>query len=270
MHISVKHITRYSYADVASYSIQSLRLTPPSFDGQRVLEWAVTGRPGNEMTPATDGFGNVLHLMTVNAPHDTLEIQAAGIVDVENRNGLVLGLNDPVPLRVYLKETALTAPNRAIKALIAASGDSDTVGRLHALMAAIRDKVDYLPGSTSAVTTAAEALEAGKGVCQDHAHIFIAAARHAGIPARYVTGYLLTDGVSTEAAHHAWAETWVEGLGWVGFDVANRLCPTDSYIRMAAGLDAHYAAPVRGSRRGGASETLEVQVVVQQQTMQQQ
>ena len=102
-------------------------------------------------------------------------------------------------------------------------------------------------------------------MCQDHTHIFIAAARTLAIPARYVTGYLVLGEEGTSEAHHAWAETWVEGLGWVGFDVANRVCPTDRYVRLAAGLDAGYAAPIIGSRRGGETETLDVSVTVQQQ-----
>ena len=141
----------------------------------------------------------------------------------------------------------------------------DTLDRLHALLGAVRDRVEYVPGATDTHTSAAEALADGKGVCQDHAHIFIAAARTLAIPARYVTGYLVLDGQSTADAHHAWAEAWVEGLGWVGFDVANRVCPTDCYVRLAVGLDAGYAAPIIGSRRGGETETLDVSVTVQQQ-----
>jgi transglutaminase-like putative cysteine protease len=137
-------------------------------------------------------------------------------------------------------------------------------------MGRIRDRVEYRTGVTDTATTAAEALRPGNGVCQDHAHIFIAAARVAAVPARYVTGYLLTDDGSPVAeAHHAWAEAWVDGIGWIGFDVANRICPTDRYVRMVAALDAYGAAPIRGSRRGGGAEQLEVQVFVQQQSIQQ-
>jgi transglutaminase-like putative cysteine protease len=102
-----------------------------------------------------------------------------------------------------------------------------------------------------------------------HAHIFIAAARTIGVPARYITGYLVVGAEGSADAHHAWAEAWVEGLGWVGFDVANRICPTERYVRLAAGLDAGYAAPITGSRKGGAEEKLDVAVEVQQQSAQQ-
>ena len=269
MPITVEHVTRYRYGSEASYSIQSLRLTPLSFEGQRVLDWGISGTPANELTVTSDGFGNVMHLMAINAPHTTLEIRARGTVEVENRNGVVSGLDEPVPLRVFLKRTALTEPTDGIRELVRAVESGDTVARLHRLMAVVRERVDYTRGVTEAETTAGEALAAGKGVCQDHAHIFISVARLANIPARYVTGYLLTDGATPEAAHHAWAEAFVDGLGWVGFDVANDICPTERYVRLACALDAHYAAPIRGARRGGETEALEVVVRVQQSNMQQ-
>ena len=114
-------------------------------------------------------------------------------------------------------------------------------------------------------TSAAEAFEAGQGVCQDHAHIFIAATRKLDIPARYVTGYLHVEGESAAVANHAWAEACVASLGWVGFDPANHICPTERYVRLACGFDAASAAPITGTRRGGGAEELRVDVIVRQQ-----
>jgi len=145
----------------------------------------------------------------------------------------------------------------------------DPIDRMHVLMNAVRDKVDYAIGVTNAHTSAAEALSDGQGVCQDHAHIFISAARVMGVPARYVNGYFLTETDEPSEAHHAWAEAYIEGLGWLGFDPANRICPTDHYVRLACGLDAGSAAPIRGTRRGGTDEVLDVLVEVQQQSAQQ-
>ena len=173
-----------------------------------------------------DGFGNIVHLITLNARHEELEIEAAGTVETQDSNGVVAGLANGAPPRVFLRETAQTRPDGAIRALAASVHGKDTLATLHELLGAVRDRVEYVPGATDTHTGAAEALADGKGVCQDHAHIFIAAARTLAIPARYVTGYLMLDGQSTASAHHAWAEAWVEGLGWVGFDVANRVCPT--------------------------------------------
>lgn len=269
MLISIRHVTRYTYAEPASYTIQSLRLTPASFRGQRVRDWQVSVPGAGPALTFKDGFGNVVHLLTINAPHVGLTIEASGTVETEDCNGLVAGLPKITPPRVFLKETPQTRPDSAIRALAAAASGKEPLERLHALLALVRDRVDYVAGVTGAHTGAAEALADGKGVCQDHAHIFISAARTLAIPARYVTGYLVLAQKSVSDAHHAWAEAWVEGLGWVGFDVANRICPTERYVRLAAGLDAGYAAPIVGSRRGGADEKLDVSVEVQQQSAQQ-
>ena len=265
MLISVRHVTHYRYAQPASYTIQSLRLTPVPFKGQRVLDWrvAVSGSP-----PALqyrDGFGNILHLATVSARHDELHIEAAGTVETKDCNGVVAGLAKDAPSRVFLRETAQTKADAAIRQMAGDAEGNSTLDKLHSLLGTIGDRVEYIPGTTDAHTTAAEALADGKGVCQDHAHLFVAAARALAVPARYVTGYLMLEGETTAQAHHAWAEAWVEGLGWIGFDAANGLCPTDNYVRLACGLDADYAAPIGGSRRGGGGETLDVTVMVQQQ-----
>jgi transglutaminase-like putative cysteine protease len=269
MLISVRHITRYDYAEPVSYAIQSLRLTPAPFKGHRIVDWRVHVAGAGQPLQFRDGFGNLVHLITVG-PHQNLSIEASGTVETADSHGVVDGLADPSPPRIYLRETPQTRPEPAIGELARCVAASDRLDRLHALAAAIRDGVDYMPGITDAHTNAAEALAAGKGVCQDHAHIFIAAARSLGIPSRYVTGYLLLEDPAAATAHHAWAEAWVEGLGWVGFDIANRICPTDRYVRLAAGLDAKGAAPISGSRRGGETEKLAVSVEVRRQTLAQQ
>jgi transglutaminase-like putative cysteine protease len=126
--------------------------------------------------------------------------------------------------------------------------------------------IAYRPGSTQQHTTAAEALSQGEGVCQDHAQALIACARHAGFPARYVSGYLFAseDGQPHEASH-AWAEINVPGYGWIGFDPANRCCPDDRYIRLGSGLDATEAAPIKGIARGLGKESMDVTVAIQSQ-----
>jgi transglutaminase-like putative cysteine protease len=269
MRITVEHVTRYRYDDEASYAIQSLRLTPGSYDGHKVVDWSIESRPAGQMLASRDGFGNTVHLLTIDTPHRDIEIVARGHVDVEDTHGIVRGGQEPVPLRVFLRRTELTTASPEIESLARSIPPAEPIVWLHGLMNEIRARVDYRTGVTSSETTAAEALTHGFGVCQDHAHIFIAACRALGYPARYVTGYLLTTGEHAEAAHHAWAEAHVDSLGWVGFDIANSICPSDRYVRIASGLDARYAAPVRGTRRGAAAETLEVEVRVEQRGDQQ-
>jgi transglutaminase-like putative cysteine protease len=270
MRISIGHVSRYTYSEPTKYSILALRLTPPSFQGQRVVEWRVTAPGVDAAKPFRDGFGNTVHLASCTDEHSETLIIAKGVVDTEDRAGIVRGLFEPAPFKVYRRETAKTRANDDIKKLARAACSTIDIRGMHNLMHAVRDAVDYKIGATSPHTTAVEALADGKGVCQDHAHIFISAARSRAIPARYVSGYFLTGEDEPADANHAWAEVWLDGLGWVGFDPANRICPTDRYVRLATGLDAASAAPIRGSRRGIAHEELDVIVEVQQQSSQQQ
>lgn len=140
---------------------------------------------------------------------------------------------------------------------------------LHALSTRIRDKVEYLPGKTDVFTTADEAFASDAGVCQDHAHIFVAAARSLDIPARYISGYLMMNDRIEQDATHAWAEAYVAGLGWVGFDISNGISPDERYVRVATGRDYRDAAPITGISYGSISQALEVDVSVEQQQPQQ-
>jgi transglutaminase-like putative cysteine protease len=264
--LHVRHETSYRYDTPAAAAIQTLRLTPRSYEGLRVVDWRVWSDRRRELPVFVDGFGNVTHCHAVNGPHSEASIFVEGEVETAPTYGIVRGAPEPLPPLFFLRRTPLTTPDAALEALAQkARPQGSVLKQLHALLNAVRDAVDYLPGATDAATTAAEALAAGAGVCQDHAHIFIAAARLLGIPARYVGGYFWTGSESREyEAAHAWAEAFVHDLGWVGFDAANRICPTEAYIRASVGLDYRSAAPVRGVRRGAGSETLAVAVKVVQ------
>lgn len=274
MQIEIRHITTYRYATPARYAIQALRLTPPSFDGQDVLAWSISAPGFDSHISYRDGIGNQVHLSTINTPHDGLVIEASGIVETEDRSGIVRGIPEVAPRRVFLRETSRTEPDKGIRDLAKSVSlgrvPTDTLDCLHSLMRTVADAVSYEIGSTHTHTTAAEALADGRGVCQDHAHVFISAARVIGIPARYVNGYFLAGTLAPAEAHHAWAEAWVDGLGWVGFDPANNMCPTERYVRLACGFDAASAAPIRGTQTGGENEDLDVRVEVEQQGSQQQ
>jgi transglutaminase-like putative cysteine protease len=170
-----------------------------------------------------------------------------------------------VPDAVYLRVTPFTTVDATLAALAQSfNRKQPALETAHAMMDAVHKAVAYEVGTSHAHTTAPEAFAEGKGVCQDHAHIMIALARQMRIPARYVTGYLVTGVGASSPAAHAWAELLVPDLGWVGFDAANGQCPTGEYVRVAAGLDAAAVAPVRGTRRGGfGPEELRVEVRVE-------
>jgi transglutaminase-like putative cysteine protease len=271
MRIRVRHVTRYRYDRPIELAAQVVRLTPRDHEDQRVLSWRVADAGGRSLPGFEDGYGNRCHLATFVRRHLESTIVAEGEVETAGASGVVAGAADPLPPLFFLRRTPATEPDAAIRALAEAHrGIGDPVERLHRLMAEVRARIAYEVGSTSVATPAAEALARGRGVCQDHAHVLIAAARHLGHPARYVSGYLFDGALPGPAeASHAWAEVRIDRLGWVGFDAANGVSPTEAYVRVATGLDYGDAAPVRGIRRGGAAETLAVSVEVQQVQAQQ-
>lgn len=264
MRLSVRHVTRYAYELPVQRASLRLKLFPPRFATQAPLDWAVAVNGVKIEALYANSLGEGESIWSSREPQSAIEIVAEGAVDVSDAAGVVRGLADQTRPAMFLSPTTLTAPDAAIKALGAVMTGEAPLAGLHKLSIAVRDAVDYITAATAPSTTAAEALAQGAGVCQDHAHIFISAARSAGVPARYVTGYLAP---GFEGLHetHAWAEAFVPDLGWVGFDPANRQSPTDAYIRLCAGFDANDAAPVRGAVSMGEGEALDVQVEVAQQ-----
>ena len=191
----------------------------------------------------------------------------AGQVETADLSGVLKGHKEAISPGAYQRHTQRTRPDAALSELAkdVAKGEATQLSKCHAMMGALADAIEYTPGETDAGTTAAEALASGKGVCQDHAHAFVAAARALGYPARYVSGYLLMENTVNQDATHAWAEAWVEHLGWVGFDISNGISPDERYVRLAIGLDYREAAPISGVRFGGGAEHLDVSLQVQAQ-----
>ncbi|WP_347310615.1 transglutaminase family protein [Defluviimonas sp. SAOS-178_SWC] len=265
MKLGVSHRTVYRYDAPIRVAVQSLRLTPSVFDGQKVLDWEIEVEGGQKGAAFRDGAGDWIESWSVRGPADHVTVAVSGTVETADLSGLLQGHREAVNPVVYLRETHATRADAGLNALAQAVAEDEPLARAHALSRAVADAIAYRPGATEAHTTAAEALALGEGVCQDHAHALIAAARVLGLPARYASGYLFAaeDGSPHEAAH-AWAEIWIDGLGWIGFDPANRCCPDDRYVRLGSGYDAHNAAPIRGIARGLGVESLEVTVAVQQ------
>jgi transglutaminase-like putative cysteine protease len=265
MLLKVDHVTLYSYDRPVRGVAQSHRLTPSRFDGQTTQEWSVTVTDGTKGGAFRDGAGDWVEGWTVKGPVAQIEVRVAGLVQTTDLAGVLRGHRELTPPEAYLRDSPATHMDAGLAKLARAADGADTaLAAAHALSRAVSDAVAYRPGTTHAKTTASEALAQGEGVCQDHSQVLCAIARAAGLPARYVSGYLFAtaDGVAHEAAH-AWAEVFLPGLGWVGFDAANRCCPDDHYIRLGSGLDAQDAAPIRGSARSAGTESLTVQVAVQ-------
>lgn len=265
MRLNITHKTTYLYDDPPIFSAQVIRLTPRTNTSQHLVRWRI--EPAAGLSAWTDAFGNVSHTLVVDEPRERIDIVASGEVVTTETNGVLPREDGELPLEVFLRRTAQTTLDADIKEFAAGFAQrmsENALDGLHQLMGAIRDRVDYHTGKTDALATAIEAFAAGRGVCQDHAHIFIGCARALGFPARYVSGYLY-DGEQSEAyvAGHAWAAAWVDDLGWVSFDVSNCKSAADNYVSVAVGLDYETAAPIRGVRSGGqGSEDLDVEVNV--------
>ena len=264
MKLRISHETVYGYVPPIRNLVQSLRLTPSVFEGQKTLDWKIEV-PGGVRGPGfRDGAGDWIDGWTVRGPADQVAVKVTGVVETRDTAGVLRGHREMIHPLAYLRATEATRPEAGLIALAnSVEAPRDLLDLAHRLAAAVGAAILYKPGVTRAGTSAAEALAQGEGVCQDHAHTLIAVARLRDLPARYVSGYLHTtsDGSAQEAAH-AWAEVHVEGLGWVGFDAANRCCPDERYVRLASGLDAQDAAPIRGVALAQGAERLDVAVEV--------
>jgi transglutaminase-like putative cysteine protease len=282
MRIRISHLTSYRYDTPATSVIQMLRLTPRNHDGQFVARWRIDVSTDCRLDQHNDAFGNITHAFTAEGPLSELTIQVEGEVETRDTQGIVRGAVERFPPSLFLRETPLTRPDADIAAFAAANRDAvggDVLKLLHRSLERLHNDMTCDNGSAKTASdktdsskpaaTAAQAFALRRGACQDLAHVFIAAARSLEIPARCAAGYLRRDdGVSEQDAGHAWAEAYVPELGWVAFDVANGICATDAHVRVAVGLDYLGAAPLRGTRYGGAGEVLSVKVRVAQAAQQ--
>ncbi|WP_083100120.1 transglutaminase family protein [Pseudophaeobacter leonis] len=265
MDLTIHHTTEYAYSAPVDYALQKVRLRPLSSVMQEVVNWSVEIVGGKVEASYLDHYGNHVDLVSLTPGARVLTIQASGQVKTLNASGVLGPLKGRAPVWLFQQPTPLTAPGDAIKALPRISGNPEAqLAELHALSAAILEALPYKTGGTVVDTSAEDALRGDSGVCQDHAQIFVAAARLSGLPARYVSGYLMIKEQVIQEATHAWAEVCVQGLGWVGFDVSNGVSPDEHYVRIAVGRDARDAAPIEGLRMGSADETLMVSLQVQQ------
>jgi transglutaminase-like putative cysteine protease len=281
MRLKITHRTEYRYDEPIAYALQRVRLMPCSGATQTVFAWNVTVEGAREEVRFTDHFDNDTRLLCLEGEPRVVSIEATGEVETYNKAGVTGFQRGFAPLWLFMRETDATAPDDKAKALAAQVGEDRDIARLHQLMALIgepkgdaTEPADAKAGQSQAQTNGAgqdQAQANGKGETlrhasdgRDQAELFIAAARLLGFPARYVSGYLLVERDAAKAARHAWAEAHVDGLGWVGFDVANLMSPDECYVRVATGRDHRDAMPVSGIRLGQAEERLAVSITVEQ------
>jgi transglutaminase-like putative cysteine protease len=254
MKLSIRHDTTYRYDDQVRGSIQYLRLTPHQCERQHVLSWQLDlPRP---VRSQVDPFGNVLHVLTLDEPHEAIVIHARGEIEIDET---VEAEHDGLSALPYLRHSRLTQPDEALAGFAAhqcpAGRDRSA---LTALMQAVGERVVHAPDSARGDLTAAEIWAEGRGTSQDQTHVFLGCARSLGVPARYVSGYLFGQG-SGQLCSHAWAEAWLDGA-WYSFDVTHRMARPERHLKLAVGLDYLDACPVRGTRRGGSCEVTHAQL----------
>jgi transglutaminase-like putative cysteine protease len=261
MLLSIRHETIYRYSHKVDHSVQIARLTPRPERGQRTLRWKLT-TPGRQVEQV-DAFGNIAHLVTVDEAITEIRLLAEGQVDTSDAEGTLPTEEGGLSPLAFLAETPLTEPDPAIRSF-AERFSSETLhapGGLLALAAEIRGKVAWEAGATTVEHNAAEALALGRGVCQDHAHLFASVCRLRRVPVRYVSGYLHTG--ESSFASHAWIDAWLgEERGWFSIDITNSVPAGPNHCRLAVGRDYLDAGPVRGVRRGGGDEAMHVDVHV--------
>lgn len=266
MRLKISHTTSYQYQEAVSYGIQQIKLTPKPYHGQKIISWTTHVDGGRVEFEYEDHNFNKVQLIRLVPYQRELIIKCHGEVETVDNAGVLGRHISHIPLWLYQRSTMLTTCGPGVRKIIKEIGNDfpDEISLLHALSRVIYEHVDYQVGHTGADTTAEEAIAQGQGVCQDHAHIFVSAARKLGFSARYVSGYLMMDDRVEQDATHAWAEAHIDGLGWVGFDISNQISPDMRYVRVASGLDYSDCAPVRGMRTGAGDEALSVSLQVQQ------
>lgn len=265
MIFTINHKTHYQYPTKLNRVIQSLRITPSNSRSQKIMNWEIEVEGGKLSTGFYDGAGDFIRTLSVENPQPSLIVSVSGEVETFDTNGVLGDYKENISPLAYLRDTELTARDAGLIELSQSLRHlhQDDLEFAHNATKAVGEKIQYIPGSTLSGNNAAYAFSQGTGVCQDQTHILIALARIANIPARYIVGYLHTDAdLKSHEASHAWAEIYINGLGWIGFDSTNQNCPDHRYVRLGSGMDALAAAPLRGVAFGRSNETMKIELSI--------
>jgi len=290
MRVTLSHITRLEYAAEVMEGVMDARLGPLSDDHQRWSRFELRAQPNASISRYVDGFGNAAHLITLRRPHRFLEVTSHGEVETLVVDPFAFPSKAPPPLSPaeradYLLPSALVPLDAEIENMAAPfrpSASEDILEATQRLMSLVYEGFAYEQRVTDVFTTVPDIIAARRGVCQDFAHVLLALCRSIQVPARYVSGYIVTshqyqtqslDGMTqTQSqsqeprrgadASHAWVEVFTPHYGWRGLDPTNNLVASEHHVKMAVGRDYRDVSPSRGAYRGGASEHLSVIVSV--------
>jgi transglutaminase-like putative cysteine protease len=271
----ITHLTRYTYPSKVHDSANQLRLYPVTDTWQNVTDYSlkITGEPVIESH--RDYFGNLVQTFTLTEPHEMLEIESAFSVITTPRpapagNALVqesIPLTDisDLVLLDYLRSPVVNGLNGFEEMMQELKqGITSVLGLAQKFSDHIYNHFRYIRGVTNVNSTLQEVWNLRAGVCQDFAHLLLEMLRYAGIPARYVSGYICPEDSSTRGigATHAWVDVFLHGYGWVGIDPTNNCIADTHHVRIATGRNFNDCSPVKGTYRGTSDHGLEVIVNV--------
>jgi transglutaminase-like putative cysteine protease len=256
MRFAVRHEIAWAWGTPPRSVIEHLRIEPRNHEGQHVIAWRTDVEPSGRMRMAEDAFGNSFDSLTVEGALAALTVRADGEVETFDTAGIIRHAVERFPPDLFLRESALTGTDAALRAFAdsIASKEGQMLGRAHALMDALHERLDHSACHEDKFAGAAKTLAAGQGQARDLAHVFIACARHLGIPARIAIGHLFSETAEHTSCVHGWAEAYLDDFGWIGFDPMTGRCPEGAHIRVAIGIDAVDALPVRGAHHGGSGQ----------------
>ena len=285
MYYSIRHLTKFRYSAHVSESLMEARMQPRSDGPQRCLSFQLMVQPKARVQFYRDYLGNMVHHFDVPGRHKQLSIVADALVDVQPPPPLPysLGANaweeldEMIAAGDYIEMLMPSQFGQSTELLeqfakelevesVEKARERDPLEFVLNLNALLYTKIAYVPKSTRVDSPIDHALESRQGVCQDFAHIMIGLTRRIGIPSRYVSGYLFhKEGDKTrsaEGATHAWVETLLPGLGWVGLDPTNNVLVGDRHVRTSVGRDYADVPPTKGIFKGSADSQLLVAVHV--------
>jgi transglutaminase-like putative cysteine protease len=259
-------------------SVNTLHLEPRTFPYQKTIGALVRVIPATRVRRFTDLFQNITHHFELPAPHAKLEIESRIRVhnlplDISSmsRRATLAGYDDPSireQIWPFLQESRWVSRHPEVwrQALDVTREFVSVFDQASALMAWIHKNFRYEPGVTTVSTHLEEAFAMRQGVCQDFTHVMLGLCRSVDIPARYASGYLYNgprDSLVGAQASHAWAEVYLPGAGWIGFDPTNNTLADERYVKIAVGRDYDDVAPVRGNYHGTGHCRMEIQVEVE-------
>ncbi len=273
MLLSIRHKTELSYGARISETMMELRMAPRSDAHQTLRGFGLAVGPSAALFEHVDWLGNRVHAFSVADFHDRIVIVAHSAVDVHPVSVVLSEIEDVLPLSLddhrLLDFLAFQGPVTTDDRLGELSGalglsSAKTAGAvLDRVAQGLSEHFRYEKGVTGSATTVSEVLNHGAGVCQDFAHLGIALLRRAGIPARYVSGYLHRSKGGPELETHAWCEAFVPSAGWVALDPTHAVSVGEEHVAVGVGRSFADVPPNRGVYRGDAQESIRVTVGIE-------